>query len=322
MKAAILAGGLGTRLRPITYRMPKPLIPLVGKPIVMHIIDSLPDYVDTVLLAVNYKREDLESYFCKASLGKEVILIEEEEPLGTGGALRNLMEHLDSTFVAFNGDIISSIAVDRMVTEHRKFGGIGTLALWEVPDPSAFGVVELEGDRIVSFQEKPAPGTELSNLINAGVYVFEPEIFEHIPEGKVSMEREVFPHVLDKGLLGHRFDGHWVDCGTRESFLKAQGTLLDGEWATPYFDQPEGATVIGKNHLAHCRAKNARLGPYVYAEDAIFGEGSQVINSMVMPGATIGRGAKVINSMVGSKSKISDGEIVIDAIIDKGQVHR
>jgi mannose-1-phosphate guanylyltransferase len=109
MKAAILAGGLGTRLRPITHLVPKPLIPLVGKPMIMHIIDSLPDYVDTVLLAVNYKREDLESYFSKAGIDREVILIEEDAPLGTGGALRNLMEHLDSTFLAFNGDIVSSL---------------------------------------------------------------------------------------------------------------------------------------------------------------------------------------------------------------------
>lgn len=322
MKAAILAGGLGTRLRPITYLVPKPLIPLVGKPMIMHIIDSLPDYVDTVLLAVNYKRGDLESYFSKAGIDREVILIEEDEPLGTGGALRNLKEHLDSTFLAFNGDIVSSLDVMDLVRRHREFGGIGSLALWEVPDPSAYGVVGLDGDRVTSFQEKPLPGEEVSNLINAGAYVFEPEIFDHIPEGKVSIEREVFPNILGKGLRGHRFEGYWVDCGTRESFLKAQGILMENAGAACHSNQFEDTTVIGNNHLEHCKARGARIGPLVSAMDAVFNEDSQVINSLVMEGSMVGKAAKVINSLLGPGSNVRDGETVIDAVIGEGNSHR
>jgi mannose-1-phosphate guanylyltransferase len=322
MKAAILAGGLGTRLRPITHLVPKPLIPLVGKPMIMHIIDSLPDYVDTVLLAVNYKREDLESYFSKAGIDREVILIEEDAPLGTGGALRNLMEHLDSTFLAFNGDIVSSLDVRDLVHRHREFGGIGSLALWEVPDPSAYGVVGLDGERVTSFQEKPLPGEEVSNLINAGAYVFEPEIFDHIPEGKVSIEREVFPKILDKGLRGHRFKGHWVDCGTRESFLKAQGILMEKAKMECHFNRFEDTTVIGNNHLEHCTARRASIGPMVSAMDAAFDEGSQVINSLVMEGSIVGKDAKVINSMLGPGSNVKNDEMVIDAIIGEGNSHR
>ena len=159
MKAVILAGGLGTRLRPITYRTPKPLVPLVGKPIVMHIIDSLPSSVDTVVLAVSYMKDELEEYFRVNDCGRKVILVNETTPLGTGGAIKNVEEHLDGTFIVINGDVLTSIDFNSMVDHHRQKGGIGTISLWQVEDPTAFGVVGLDQHgRINALPGEAVPG--------------------------------------------------------------------------------------------------------------------------------------------------------------------
>ncbi|HSA35745.1 MAG TPA: nucleotidyltransferase family protein, partial [Methanomassiliicoccales archaeon] len=132
MKALILAGGMGTRLRPLTLSTPKPLIPLLDRPMIMHIIDYLPEEVDTVVLAVSYMKDQLESFFRKNDCGRRVVLVNEEEPLGTGGAIRNVRQHLDDTFFCFNGDIISSLDLRDLLSFHRRHGGIGTLSLWQV----------------------------------------------------------------------------------------------------------------------------------------------------------------------------------------------
>ncbi len=285
MKAAILAGGQGTRLRPLTNGMPKPLVPLVGKPLIRHIIDPLPAEVDTVILAVNYRKDDLQAYFDSVDVGREVILVEEKEPLGTGGALKNISQYLDETFLAFNGDIVCSLDAAALVGFHHRSGGIGTIALWKVPDPSAFGVVALDADRVTSFQEKPAPGEELSDLINAGVYVFEPEIFEHIPDGVVSLERDVFPKVLDRGLYGMRLEGHWVDCGTRDSYLRAQGILLQERGKGNVFK--DGSSVAADADLAE---STVMAGASV--ESKAF-----VRNSIICPGAKVARGEKVVDTI-------------------------
>lgn len=318
MKAAILAGGFGTRLRPLTLQIPKPLMPLLGKPLVMHIIDALPHQVDTVIMAVNYRREQIEEYFQTHDVGREVILVEESEPLGTGGAIKNLSEYLDESFIAFNGDIVSSIDLEQLVDYHRSNGGIGTLSLWRVDDPSAFGVVALDdGGRITVFQEKPSPEEACSDLINAGVYVFEPEILDHIGDGKVSIEREVFPRILDMGLNGFRFHGYWVDCGTRENFLLAQRILLELEgdiiWDCEFSG---GADIIQPNHLTGVTISECRLGPFVYAENGVsIGSGSEVRSSILQEGVKIGNDALVVNSILGPGAKVEDGQKVLDSIL-------
>jgi len=318
MKAAILAGGFGTRLRPLTDRIPKPLVPLLGKPLVTHIIDSLPPQVDTVLLAVNYMRDALDRYFSDLDLRLEVILVEEKRPLGTGGAIKNLSHHLDDTFIAFNGDIISSIDLGELVRFHESKGGIGTLSLWRVDDPSAFGVVNLDDSgRITRFQEKPSPADARSDLINAGVYVFEPEILDHVGEGQVSMEREVFPRMLQEGLYGYRFQGHWVDCGTRENLLLAQRTLLEREGETMEACQlTKGTHLIAPNHLRGARLEDCSLGPYVSADPGVeVRPGAVVSNTLLLPGCRVGRDARVSDSIIGPSAVVEEGMSVRGQIL-------
>lgn len=308
MKALILAGGMGTRLRPLTNFTPKPLIPLLQKPMVMHIIDPLPPEVDTVVLAVSYMREALESYFRENDCGRKVLLVNEEEPLGTGGAIRNVRRYLDDTFLCFNGDIVSSLDLGAFIRFHRRNRGIGTLALWQVPDPSAFGVVRMDGERIIDFQEKPSPGTAVSDLINAGVYVFEPELLDHIPGGVVSLERAVFPKILDRGLFGHRFQGYWVDCGTPQSYLRAQSELLENGLELLSPSSMEGCQIIGANRIDGASLSNCRVGPHVCAmRGSAIMDGSTVERSVLMEGAKVGRGCTVRNCLLGPGAEVADG---------------
>jgi mannose-1-phosphate guanylyltransferase len=315
MKALILAGGMGTRLRPLTFSTPKPLLPLLDRPMVMHIIDSLPEEVDTVVLAVSYKKDQLESFFRDHDCGRRVVLVNEEEPLGTGGAIRNVSRYLDDTFFCFNGDIICSLDLRDLLAFHRRHGGIGTLSLWHVPDPSAFGVVGLDGNRIVEFQEKPSPGTAISDLINAGVYVFQPELLDHIPSGVVSLERQVFPKVLDQGMHGFRFQGYWVDCGTPESYLRAQSELL-GHGRALDRAHKQGAKIIGLNYLDRAELRGCVVGPYVCAlPGSSVSEGSTVERSVLMEGCTVGKGCTIKDCLLGPGVKVGDGESVQERVL-------
>jgi len=308
MKALILAGGMGTRLRPLTFSTPKPLLPLLDRPMVMHIIDSLPEEVDTVVLAVSYMKDQLDDFFRRNDCGRRVVLVNEEEPLGTGGAIRNVKQHLDDTFFCFNGDIISSLDLRDLLAFHKRHGGIGTLSLWQVPDPSAFGVVGLDWDRIIDFQEKPAPGMAISDLINAGVYVFQPELLDHIPSGVVSLERQVFPKILDRRLHGYRFKGYWVDCGTPESYLRAQSELMEHGRSLDRAHK-DNAKLIGLNYLDRAYLKGCTVGPHVCAlPGSSVSEGSTVERSVLMEGATVGKGCTVKDCLLGPGAKVDDGE--------------
>ena len=318
MKAVILAGGLGTRLRPITYKTPKPLVPLVGKPLVMHIIDSLPSRVDTVVLAVSYMKDVLEEYFRVNDCGRKIILVNETSPLGTGGAIKNVEEHLDDTFIVINGDVLTTIDIDSMVKYHREKGGIGTISLWEVENPTVFGVVGLDTDnRITIFQEKPSQAEAVSNMINAGVYVFEPEMLDNIGKGAVSIEREVFPKVLDKGLYGYQYEGYWVDCGTRESYLKAQRTLMDFRVTSNHSPSLSGnVKLIEPLNLDGTKLDSCSVGPYVFAEpDVTIGAGAEVSNSVLMRGVTVRPGAVVRNSLVGPGFVVEKDPGAIEVIL-------
>jgi len=316
MKAVILAGGLGTRMRPLTYTIPKPLLPLVGKPLVARMIESLPPNVDTVVLAVSYMREALEDHFKANPCGRKVIIVNEPSPLGTGGAIKNVSQHLDETFIAMNGDQISSVDLKAMVRQHRENGGIGTIALWRVEDPTAFGVVEVRRDgRVVDFQEKPRREEARSNLINAGYYVFEPDILDYIGKGQVSMEREVFPNILDFGLFGLRFEGHWMDCGTRENFLRAQQRLLEIE-QPPLPSLGPGCVITPPDLVRSGAISGAKLGPFACIEPGVtISEGCEVVNSLIMKGAILESGVRVRNSIVGPGKGIGKDEIITDMIL-------
>jgi len=235
--AYLIAGGEGTRLRPLTLKTPKPMLDINGKPLVEHIIDHLMGLgIDRFFLSVNYKKEQIMDYFGKG--GKKKIRIEyvvEDEPLGTAGGLNFVRDKIAEPFVMLNGDVLSRVDVSQLEQFHRGHGAIATLVLKDHPgEVSSLGVMRMDGDRILDFVEKPQ-GEPPSHLINAGFYLLDPEIFRYVPpEGRSMMEREVFPSVAREGnLYGMVYDGMWMDIGTPERLEEARAMLRKMTPETP-----------------------------------------------------------------------------------------
>lgn len=225
MKAIILAGGLGTRLRPLTYEIPKPLIPVHGKPLVEHLIDLFKKYgIKDIILAVGYKADMIKKQMHNGSrMNVNLSYIVEDEPLGTAGCLNLLKNQLTETFAMTNGDELKDFNVAEMIKFHKRLGGLATIALLKVDDPSKYGVAKLNGNKILDFVEKPKKEEAPSNFINSGFYILEPEIIKLIKDKKFAMmEKDIFPILAKKGkLFGYKFKGQWFDTGTFERYEKA-----------------------------------------------------------------------------------------------------
>ena len=301
MQVIVLAGGFGTRLRPWTNHVAKPLLPMLDKTLLERVVEALPEsLVDEVILAAGYKIEEMRSHFASVDLPYKVTIVEETEPLGTGGAIANCKDHLrDETFCVMNGDLLSSVPVEEMLAFHNSQGGLATISMWEVEDPSRFGVCDIREDgKIYTFQEKPPKEEAVSNMINAGCYILEPEIFTRMPEGRHSMERDVYTPIAAEGLLnGFAFEGHFVDAGTPPSWLEGMGVCLAGErWSTGGKGGTDEFSWIG---------------------DGVSNSG-EVMGSAIGHNSTIGNGAKVTVSALLNCVQIGDGAIVSECLIGEG----
>ncbi|HEV8359754.1 MAG TPA: NDP-sugar synthase [Candidatus Thermoplasmatota archaeon] len=311
MLAVILAGGLGTRLRPLTYTIPKPLLPVANRALVEHSIAGLPREVDEVVLAVGYKAELIEEHFRHhPSPGRTVRVVIEDRPLGTGGAIAHAVREAggtEATFAVRNADLVDTLPMAAMLAHHRAAKALATISLWPVEDPSPFGVVKLSGSRIDFFVEKPKRSEAPSNLINAGSYLLEPEVLEYVPEqpeGELSMERVVFPELVatSRGMQGFTFQGHWIDCGRPDSYLEAHRLLL-----------PKGATVAeGARHKGQTKGF-ACLGPGAVVEEAAVLE-----DTVLLAGAHVGRGATLLRSIVGVGARVGADAQLEDAVLGDG----
>ncbi len=322
MKAVLLVGGMGTRLRPLTYRIPKPLLSVMGKPLIMHVIDSIPGEVDEVIVPVGYKKDMMQEYLNSHPPGRRITLVDEPEPLGTGGAVRNVGEHIDGQFLVINGDVITSLDVASFLRFHRAKEGIASISLWPVEDPSPFGVAQLDGDqRITRFQEKPKREEAFSKLINAGAYALEKEVLDYIGDGFVSMEREVFPKLLDRGMYGFQFEGHWIDCGTRENVLSAHRTLMDGRAAVSRNSVAEGAIVQAPSFVGEeAIVAGATIGPGTYVSPrCVVGPMSRVENSVLYEDARVGTRCEVTDCIVDEGYTVPDGTVATGRILSRAE---
>jgi mannose-1-phosphate guanylyltransferase len=310
MFAVVLVGGFGTRLRPLTDHTPKPMLPVLHRPMIVHLVERLArGGVTDVVLALGFKPEPFQAAFPDGSHGDvRVHYAVEPEPLDTGGAIGFAARTvgIDDTFVVANGDIIGDVDFAALVTAHRAFGADATIHLTAVDDPSAFGVVELEPSGAVRrFVEKPAPGESASNLINAGSYVFEPAVLELIPPlERLSVERSVFPALARGGrLFGVATDDYWLDTGRPDQYLQANLDLVSGV---------RGLATGG----VHRRARidpDSIIRDSVIGPDAFVGRGSTVTNSLLLPGSRVESGAVVDRSVVW-------GEVGADAVLVKAVV--
>ena len=312
----MLAGGFGTRLRPWTETIPKPLLPILDKSMIEHVLDVLPEsQVDKVLIAAGYGVEQIREHFEKIPLPYEVVIVEETEPLGTGGAIANCREHLSGgTFCVINGDLITSLKVEEMLEFHKQNGGIATISLWEVEDPSRFGVADYKEDtgKIMRFQEKPAIEDAYSNLINAGTYILEQEIFDFMPDEAHSIERDIYEKIAETGALnGFPFEGMFVDAGTPPSFVEAsQACINSGRFAT---GQVSGDSWIGDGCVNFGEAMGSSLGSNV-----TIGEGSSIHNSVILEGAIIGSNCQLHGCLIGKGAEVNDGSNLNRKIVGHG----
>ena len=223
-KALILAGGKGTRLRPITYEIPKALIPIHGKTLTEHLFDLFKKYgIVDIIMAVGHMKNKIKEHFGDGTkFGVKITYIEEDEPMGTAGPIRIAREILKETFIVSNGDELKNINIEEMYEFHKNNNALATIALTTVPDPSQYGVARLSGSKILEFVEKPKMEDAPSNLINSGFYILEPQVIDYIGKGFQMSEKDVFPKLAKEGrLFGYPFSGQWFDTGNIQRYEKA-----------------------------------------------------------------------------------------------------
>jgi mannose-1-phosphate guanylyltransferase len=327
LKALILIGGFGTRLRPLTCTRPKALFPIINKPLLQWTFEKLAENgVDGVILAVNKLTQFhiREQHLSKCGLTVKYSLDPSKMPLGTAGPIKKaekLLGHKEP-FLVLNGDLITEINYKEMLSAHIEGKSLATIALHEAEDPSRYGVAELTSEnRIKRFIEKPPKGTEPTKLINAGVYVLSPKIFEYIPAGKaVSMEREIFPKLAEKNALyGHKVNGLWIDIGKPEDYLQTNKMLLE-----TYADKErKNSKFVCKNPVAFAKCvsvgENSVIGPYVVlGKNVTVGRNVHISDSVIFEDAKIEDDATVIGALIGEaasigkKAKVSEGCIIAD----------
>jgi mannose-1-phosphate guanylyltransferase len=322
LEAILLVGGQGTRLRPLTNAVPKPLLPTAGVPFLAHqLAKAAAAGITRVLMATFYRAEMFaESFGDGSSFGLRIEYIQEETPLDTGGAIRNAASGLrcgpDDPVVVLNGDILSGHDLAGQVAAHEKAAAAVTLHLVEVPDPSRFGCVPTDADgRVTAFLEKtPNPVT---NRINAGCYVFRRAVIDEWipPAQRVSVERATFPELISRGelVLGHVDTSYWLDVGTPEAFVRGSRDLVLGELVSPALPGPSGEVLVLPGGVVAPGAKVG--GGTVVGAGCRIGPEAEVDGSVLFDGATVGAGAVVRFSAIGRGAQIGDGAVLDNVVI-------
>jgi mannose-1-phosphate guanylyltransferase len=324
LPAVILVGGQGTRLRPLTARTRKDMLPLVDRPLLAYTFEHLARHgVERSHLACGYLPDQLQAHFGDEYKGMSLGYSIEDEPLDSGGGIAFAGRALDGSFFALNGDSLREADLGEMVAFHRSTGAKATILLTPVADPSRYGLVRTASDgRVETFLEKPRPEEIDTDLINAGLYVLEPEVLDLVPEGRaVSIEREVFPTLAAEGsVYGIALPGYWLDVGTPESYLQAHRDVLERIFSTQVGDAL-GAdfTLVDDSADVHPRAK---LVPPVYVgPGAVVEEGARLGSLAVLgAGARLARGGVVENAVVGARTSVGEGASVVGSVIGDGAV--
>jgi mannose-1-phosphate guanylyltransferase len=315
MKAVILAGGKGTRLRPLTYTRPKPMVPFMNKPVMEHIIEKLASQgFKEIIITTNIKTTEIEDYFGDGSKwGVDFKLVHEKEPLGTAGSVKNAVHHLDDTFVVIQGDIISDIDIHELYLKHKDNDCMVTMALMEVEDVSHFGIAETDNDGcIVRFKEKPNEQETFSNLANAGIYVLEPEVLDMIPLALYDFSRDLFPKMLheNKRICGCTIHNFWRDVGKPEDYLAAtrhylakKNKICEG---CTIEDTGVSESVIGKN----CKIKGSKIKQSVIFDNTSIGEDTIVDNCIIGENCVIEGLVELHDTIIGDNVAIGRGAAV------------
>lgn len=320
MQAIILAGGKGTRLRPLTVYTPKPVVPICNRPFLLYQLDMLREAgITDVTLCLSYQPQRIEQQLGDGSnFGVRLRYTVEPQPMGTAGAVKFAQEHVKETTVVFNGDVLTDLDLEKVINEHKARQAAATVVLTPVENPSAYGLVETSTDnRVLRFLEKPKLD-ELENLgglntINAGTYILEPHIVDYIPAGEnYSFEYGLFPKLLEReeAFFAHTSASYWLDIGTPERYMQAHTDLLASrvkriqlETRRGQIDIAEGADVDGISLIA---------------DGCIIKSGAQIVNSVLGEGCHIEEKARIENSIIWSHTRVSAGAHISKSIIGRG----
>jgi mannose-1-phosphate guanylyltransferase len=343
VRAVVLVGGQGTRLRPLTFTVPKQMLPIVEVPMIERVLGHLAAHgVDDAVLSMGYRPDAFLSAFPDdRCAGVALTYAVEREPLDTAGAIRFAARHagIDETFLVVNGDVLTDLDVGEVVASHRRCAAQATIALTPVDDPSVFGVVPTDaGGRVTAFIEKPPRGTEPTNLINAGTYVLEPSVLDAIASDRpVSVEREVFPRLVEeRSLFAVASDAYWIDTGTPAKYLQAQYDLLDGVRGGPpapgAVERAPGVWTLGAAVIDAAPAAPCLIGDAAFVaagadvEGSVVGagarvlEGARVTRAVLLPGSVVHPGAVVEDSVVGERAVVGPGARVVGlSVVGGGQ---
>lgn len=319
MKALFLAGGKGMRLRPLTDRIPKPMVPVMNKPLLERTMLHLKKSgITEMVISSCYQPKKIKDYFGDGrQFGLKIRYIVEDLPLGTGGAIKNAEELFDETFIVVNSDIVCDIDMLKMLEYHKKNHAIATIAVTEVEDPSAYGVIESDKQGYaVSFVEKPDAGSITSNFINAGIYIFEPEVFAEISlDGPVSVERVTFPRLLENGhkIAVYKDQSYWIDIGTLDKYKQVHKDILAGKCRMADKDISEGGITVGVNAKIHPDARI--IAPAYIGDNVEIGADVVISNSVIGNNVSVGAAGRITGSVIWNDVQIGIGVKVMNTII-------
>jgi NDP-sugar pyrophosphorylase family protein len=346
MKAILLAGGKGTRLRPLTLHTPKPIVPIFGRAFLHYQIDlvrQVPE-IDEVVLSLNYQPRRIREVFGDGQdLGIKISYVVEPSPLGTGGAIKYATGSYDDTIVVFNGDVMTQVPLADVIRQHRERKAKATIVLTPVDNPTAYGLVETDADSNVRrFLEKPKAEEITCDTINAGVYILEPETFDRIPKDTAwSIERSYFPSLVERAetFVAYVYRGYWIDIGTPEKYMQVHRDVMDRRFvAEPFGSHPRGSIQMAADVKVEDGAilegpcfldegtivkAGARVLPYsVIGKHTVIEENAVVDGSVIWPGARIAKDALVRGAILGRHCHIGRNAVVGPGVVmgDKSAV--
>ena len=323
MKALILAGGYGTRLRPLTYTRPKHLLPVLGRAHIEHVFDLLLAHgITEVVMLTSYLAPAFNKVVGDAVRRRlSVEVIQEGQPLGTAGALKNAEGKVkDGTFIVFNGDILTDADLSAILSFHHARGAEATIALAPVEDPSAYGVVPTDQiGKVIGFIEKPPKEEAPTNFINAGIYVFEPDVLERIPAGRsYSAEYELFPEIVHAGrMYATSIEGYWMDVGTPQKYLQANLDALEGRFSSPAAPQILDGCLLGEGARV---MEGAQVSCSCLGAGAVIRPGAVVERSVLLPRTVVAEGAYVCGSVLGESVSIGPGARVENEVLGDNEI--
>ena len=329
IRTIMMAGGKGTRLRPLTLVRPKPMIPLVNKPIIEYTVNKLKKSgFNDIIMTLNYMSTNIKNYFKDGSeFGIDIRYSVEKWPLGTGGSVKKAEKYIDDTFMVVSGDVLTDVNFKDVVKYHKEKGAIATMVLTEVEDPTHFGIAVMDKNhKITEYLEKPSPEEAFSNVANTGIYIFEPEIFDFF-DGKdkeVDFSKDIFPEVIrqDAGIYGYVFNGYWNDIGRPETYLAATYDILDQKMEQNFYKTKMAESIgkigniwVGENVFIDEKARIE--GPVVIGNNCTIEEGCKISRgSVIGDNVSIGKEVNIDGAVLFPNSIIEDNSFLTGCIID------